>query len=114
MLVDHANPGRNGIRRRSPQALFSANENLTGVWPIHAVEHFHGSGFASAIFANHTVNASRFDVQSYLSVREYRTKTFGHRAQLDCWCMFRHLRSFEISATKSTTLLPKRSARIYF
>src|ERR1019366_8163543 len=85
MLVDHADVPGDGIRGRGPNALFSANENLPGVRPQHAVKDLHGGGFAYAVFTDDAMNRARFDAQVYPRVGQHAAELLRQSAQFNCW-----------------------------
>ena len=85
MLVDHADARGDGVRGRRPNALLSANEDLPGVRPQHAVEDLHGGGFARAVFPDDAMNGAGLDPQIHPRVGQHAAELLGQSAQLNCW-----------------------------
>ena len=75
---------------RSPDTLFSPDKDVSRVRLVNAVQHFHGGGFARAVFADDAVNRAPFHAQVDARSGSHASKLLGQFAQFDCGCAGRH------------------------
>ena len=82
MLVDHADPLRDGVRRRRDGDWLAAEQDLALVGRDQAVQDVHQRRLAGAVLAKERVDLASTHVEVDVVVRDHAGEAFGHAAHL--------------------------------
>ena len=83
MLVDHADPGGDGVLRRPEVHLLAVHPDRALVGTLHPVEDLHQGGLAGPVLPDDGVNLRRADLDVDVVVRQHARETLGDPLEPD-------------------------------
>jgi hypothetical protein len=82
MLVHHANPSVNGLRRVSEDALLTVNNDGAAIWLVDAREDIHEGGLPCAVLTKEPKDFPALNLDGDAVVREHTRKLLGDLPKL--------------------------------
>ena len=83
MLVDHANPGPDGIRRRTKRLQLAIDGDAACIRLVEAVELAHQGTFAGSIFPKQCMHFAGAHIEANLGICQHTGEALNDIAHLD-------------------------------
>ena len=83
VLVDHADPERDGVSRRADLHLLAPHADAAAVRRVHAVEHPHQSRLAGPVLADQRMDLARPELEVDLVVGQHAREALGDALERD-------------------------------